>query len=172
MWYASLFSRSEGQITGDITPTYARLGEARVAEVHALLHALLPDAKIIYSLRNPIQRTWSQVAMYFSQWPYRGLESVSSEQVKSFVERGNFRDSDYLRTLQIWESLYPTSQFHVVFFDQLAQSPEMFFQDICSFLGIVASDGFVPTTAQKKSQCAPISFHAGLFCTLPGKPVL
>lgn len=145
-WYASLFSRSEGQITGDITPTYARLGEARVAKVRALL----PDAKVIYSLRNPIQRTWSQVAMYFSQWPYQGLGSVSSEQIKSFVERGSFRDSDYLRTLRIWESLYPQYQFHVVFFDELVQSPQTFFQDICNFLGLDAADRSIPQSVHKK----------------------
>jgi len=48
-WYASLFTPGEGQIAGEITPAYARLDEDTVGRVHSLM----PNAKIIYLLRDP-----------------------------------------------------------------------------------------------------------------------
>jgi len=53
-WYASLFSPREGQIVGEVTPSYAAINEKDVARVYALM----PNIKVIYLLRNPIQRMW------------------------------------------------------------------------------------------------------------------
>ena len=145
-WYASLFPRNKGEIAGDITPFYARLKRERVAKIHALL----PDAKIIYMLRNPIKRTWSQVAMHFANW-YQGVGRADDGQVEDFLERGGgFRDSDYLRTLRIWESYYPAQQFHVAFLDEAIQTPQTLLKNIYQFLGLDTSDEFVPKTAHKK----------------------
>ncbi|MGK7895653.1 MAG: sulfotransferase, partial [Xenococcus sp. (in: cyanobacteria)] len=54
-WYASLFQPDSRQKTGDITPAYSTLGIKSVAHIHKLM----PDVKIIFILRNPMQRAWS-----------------------------------------------------------------------------------------------------------------
>src|SRR5215207_5202714 len=53
-WYASLFEQGRGKVAGEATPDYAILDEEAIAHVHGLM----PDAKIIFMMRNPIERPW------------------------------------------------------------------------------------------------------------------
>ena len=145
-WYASLFRREEGKVAGDVTPTYARLDRGSVAEIHALL----PDAKIIYLVRNPIRRTWSQVAMHFEQW-HQGLEDAEDEEIEEFLGRKHsFKDSDYLRALDIWGGFYPQDQILVAFLEALPEDPERFLEDIYRFLDLEPADEYVPRTVEEK----------------------
>ena len=50
----SLFELERG-ITGDITPSYSILEDKDVAR----MHATVPNAKIIFLMRNPFDRAWS-----------------------------------------------------------------------------------------------------------------
>ena len=126
-WYASLFAPSKGRTTGDITPYYANLAQDRVATINVLL----PDAKIIYLLRNPIHRLWSQAGMRFSRYGQRGLAAVKREQIQKFLEKiSRNRLADYVGNLETWQSFYPRHQIHVGFFDQLVQNPHDFLQNI------------------------------------------
>ena len=52
--YLSLFDTAQ-RITGDVTPAYATLPDAKVEQ----MAKLLPDTKIIILIRNPIDRNWS-----------------------------------------------------------------------------------------------------------------
>jgi Sulfotransferase family len=58
-WYASLFEPGRGKMKGEITPAYSTL---RLDDV-AYVHDLVPEAKIIFMMRNPIERAWSQFVM-------------------------------------------------------------------------------------------------------------
>lgn len=58
-WYQSLFASAAGRIAGEVTAAYARLPTREIARIHAIM----PEAKMIYILRNPIERTWSEAAM-------------------------------------------------------------------------------------------------------------
>ena len=49
-WYASLFEQGRGKITGETTPDYSILDREMVAHVHDLM----PRAKIVFMVRNPI----------------------------------------------------------------------------------------------------------------------
>jgi len=145
-WYASLFPQHTDQISGDVTPAYARLGRGAVR--HAA--TLLPQAKIVYCLRNPIERTWSQVAMYFANWQ-RGLDQTSDPEIEGFLEKGiGFRDSNYARTLELWETFYPSHQIYVAFFDQLVHEPRTFLLNLYRFLELEASDRFIPGSVYQK----------------------
>ena len=139
-WYASLFARKKGKISGDISPTYATLDSEDVAKAHALL----PNAKIIYIIRNPIHRTWSQVAMHFEVW-FNGLENADDKALDDFFAAGGgMRASDYLRFLKVWEDYYDKHQIKVAFLDRIATDPGGFLKDIYRFLDLEPSDQFVP----------------------------
>lgn len=145
-WYESLFPRAPGQIAGDITPAYARLWRGAIGRAYALL----PDARIIYCLRNPIRRTWSQVAMYFANWR-DGLDRASDEEIEDLLERKvGSRDSNYVLTLEFWEEFYPSDQIHVVFFDELAQRPRTFLRGLYQSLELDTSDRFIPETVDQR----------------------
>jgi hypothetical protein len=146
-WYASLFVPRAGQIAGEITPGYARLDEEQTAHVHTLM----PQAKIIYLLRNPILRTWSQAAMYFGKRGHPDLNQVPDEEMQRFLNRERtYRNSDYLRTLGIWEALYPASQVFVGFFEQLEQEPDQLLRDVYGFLGVDTSERHIPASVHRK----------------------
>ena len=60
-WYGALFPKIEGKISGEVCPGYARVGLVDVEHVHRLM----PNAKVIYLIRNPVERAWSALAMHF-----------------------------------------------------------------------------------------------------------
>jgi hypothetical protein len=159
-WYESLFLPSKGQVSGDVTPTYAGLEESVVARVHALL----PEVKVVYVLRNPIHRIWSQAAMYF-KWKRYDLATAKDEQISKFIDKRNVhRNSDYMRTLRTWGDLYPECQMHIGFFDHLTEDPRGFLKSIYSFLGLDSSDQFIPKTIYKRR-------NAGRYPAMPDQLV-
>lgn len=146
-WYASMFSPGRGQIAGDITPTYATIKESRIARARALM----PNAKIIYLIRNPIHRTWSQTAMHFELWWGRNLQAVQGEQIERYLDRKSYtKDSDYLSNLEAWERFFPRCQLHIAFFDQLVQNPQALLRDIYRFLELDASEQFIPEIVSRR----------------------
>lgn len=133
-WYRSLFTPNERQISGEITPRYAILNKKRVGNAYALI----PNAKIVYLLRNPIDRMWSDLAMYYR--PQFGRVNSGSMDKKSIIRflknPKHLASSEYLKNLARWELYYPKLQVLVVFQDQIREEPEKMLQDISQFLGV------------------------------------
>ena len=156
-WYASLFTPAPGQLAGEITPGYARLEAAGVERIHRLM----PDLKIIYLLRNPIDRLWSQAAMYFAKRGRADLSAIRSEELMRFLQRPlTARNSAYARTLAIWEQYYPGEQLFVGFFEQIEQAPQDLLADIHAFLGIRGCAAEQAPTLSKK-------IYAGSYPPMP-----
>ena len=57
--YAAMFPDRPGTVRGELTPTYAVLPEPAIAR----LAAMNPGLRIIYLLRNPVDRAWSDLHM-------------------------------------------------------------------------------------------------------------
>ena len=57
--YRQLFCMSEGQITGDVSPAYSLLTGPQVKKVRKVL----PEARIVLSVRHPVARAWSHFNM-------------------------------------------------------------------------------------------------------------
>ena len=140
-WYASLFLPEPGQIAGDISPGYGPLKLAIVEHIYKLM----PKLKIIYLLRNPIDRSWSHLCMHFNNWDPKVLESSDKKKIKTFINRRrNIRYSQYSKTLQIWEKIYPKEQIFIGFYEQLKEAPSQLLADILNFLEVDAS--IIPET--------------------------
>jgi Sulfotransferase family len=77
-WYRSLFAAERG-ITGDITPSYSILNEEDVRR----MHATAPHAKIIFLIRNPIDRAWSMFR--FMAKAERNVDVTDIEAFRSFT---------------------------------------------------------------------------------------
>lgn len=93
----------------------------------------MPDVRIIYILRNPIYRAWSQIRFDMQST----LRSKSLTQLKEFVEspaqslRGN-----YIRTINIWRNYIPEEQFFIGFYDEIEHDPRKFLEKIFTFIGV------------------------------------
>jgi len=80
-WYRSLFAPAAGRTTGEITPRYSVLPDAAVA--HAA--CVLTNARIVYMIRDPVERAWSNLKMGANR--YGGTESWSGENLRERVLR-------------------------------------------------------------------------------------
>ena len=61
--YADLFRFREGQISGDITPDYSKLGETVIARIAARF----PSLKVVFIARDPVERIWSHLCMHIQR---------------------------------------------------------------------------------------------------------
>jgi hypothetical protein len=130
-WYLSLFQQGSGRVRGEITPAYAILDRKDVARIHRLL----PGVKIIFLLRNPIERAWSHLRFEWMHGRFTGLQDF--KQICAAVERpGPALRADYLRTLEIWESQFLHEQIFIGFFDDIAAQPAKLLHQVLTFLGV------------------------------------
>jgi hypothetical protein len=135
-WYASLFEPGRGKVKGEITPAYSTLGLDEVARVHALV----PDAKIILMMRNPIERAWSQFVMRLdkSGKKQRGLTRYK-KLLHSVESEGSRARTDYLQALQNWTTFYPEERIFVGFLEDISFHPDELLGNAYRFLGVDAS---------------------------------
>lgn len=147
-WYASLFTPEAGQIAGEVAPQYAPLNEKKIAQIHALM----PGIKIIYLLRNPIERMWSQVAMYHSdKFGYQGVQTVDEQQIVHFLRNPkHLAHSHYIANLQRWEKHYPREQIFIGFYEQIRDTPAQLLQAVFRFLNVEDSDRHVSEISTQK----------------------
>ena len=144
-WYGEIFEPKEGRIAGEITPAYSVLSEGRVARVHDLV----PGAKLIFMMRNPIERAWSQAVMSFDKEKKGSAESAAEEDIlKRFGRNSNRLLTDYLRTIENWSAFYPEEQIFVGFLEDVGLYPGELLARLYGFLGVDSS--FEPPSLHKK----------------------
>ncbi|MEM7200738.1 MAG: sulfotransferase [Planctomycetota bacterium] len=166
-WYASLFQPGPGQISGDITPYYANLGEDRVARIHGML----PHAKILYLLRDPVERLWSEAGMQSR----RGGIALTDRDPRALEVwfRGHAQKqlNDYVGNLRTWQRFYRDAQVLVGFFDELNEDPVGLLRRVCGFLEIDDSPERMPADVGAKRNAGQdhgiparwVEFLRGLF---------
>jgi len=132
-WYASLFEPGRGKVSGEITPAYSMLEPGVIAHIHEKL----PWAKIVFLMRNPIERAWSQTVMQFEKSKKRAIDTVADTKLRRTFEReGSRLRTDYLRTLENWGAFYPEEQIFVGFLEDIYFFPEELLSRLYGFLGV------------------------------------
>jgi hypothetical protein len=143
-WYASLFRPKKGQIAGEITPAYAVLDDADIARVHRLM----PHARILFFMRNPVERTWSQTVMYFQRYGQSAETATDSELREHFELERVRRRAEYPRTLESWRHFYPRKKIFVGFLEDTRFHPAGLLGRVYEFLGV--DPAFRPPGADRK----------------------
>ena len=130
-WYFSLFREGAGKVKGEITPSYSILDESDVRAIHEVL----PRLKVIFLMRNPIDRAWSHVRFDWTTGRFAGIDSAA--RIRAFIDSPlQSLRSDYLRTLDIWGSQFPPGQLLVGFYDDVIGRPAELLTDVHRFLGV------------------------------------
>lgn len=132
-WYSSIFESGKDRITGEITPTYHSLDIPLIKKIYALN----PRMKIIFIMRDPIDRTWSGVTRHFALEEKKAdLERIDIRDLQKFIRLKKTVDHcKYLSTLDNWCSIFPKEQIQTIFFDDVEQNPEKVILEILEFLG-------------------------------------
>ena len=150
-WYARLFEPGRGRCTGDVTPSYAKLTPEEIA----LVKLTMPQAKIIYLMRDPIDRAWSGARMWADQ---HGCD-VGRRDWTGYCERAKARHGDYVGVLRNWRAHFPPAQILVGFTEDIANAPEQLWLRVCSFLGVTATPELLPSNLRVRANA---SSHAAL----------
>ncbi len=138
-WYASIFEPGEGKTVGEITPAYSTLGPETVSRVHRLA----PEARIIFMMRNPVERVWSQAVMSFDRGRNRPIDTATQDELlRQFGGAGAKRRTDYLRTLETWRAFYREDQIFVGFLEDVHFFPGELLRAVYAFL--VVDPAFEP----------------------------
>jgi len=132
-WYRSLFRPGRGQICGEATPRYATLPEKEIEHIRRLM----PDLKIVYLLRDPIDRMWSDLAMFQRpRFGGRGLRRAEKENIRHFLgDRENLAHSRYAENLARWEKYFGPEQVFIGFQEEIVSQPEDLLHRVLAFLG-------------------------------------
>jgi hypothetical protein len=134
-WYGSIFGLAPaGRICGEVTPDYSTLPEDGICHIATLS----PAVKIIFLMRDPIERSWSHIRMTMQT---RGITDLATiEQMARNLEQ--IRRADYVSIIDTWAKIIPRDRFHVAFTDDISDKPAEVLGHICSFLGVAFRERF------------------------------
>lgn len=146
-WYVSLFP--SGRVAGEIAESYCSLERPQVAH----LHSVTQSAKIIFVLRNPIDRVLSQAKWGLALRRSRPIQDVPDAEFVAYIDRpGSHLRSGYSSALDLWGEFFPREQFLVLFYEDLMDNPGEFLGRICSFLNVEFPSKFREETITARVQ--------------------
>lgn len=127
-WYASHFR--EAPVRGEVSPNYTAC--QRFPGVPERMHELVPDAKLIYLVRDPIERA---ISHWIHNYSHGREDRPFDEAIRhwSYVER-----SQYWRQLQAFLDYFPARQVLVVEAEELRHRRQETLRGIFDFLNVDA----------------------------------
>ncbi len=143
--YNLLFSNSdEVQLRVESTPDYLYCEKAceRIAE-------FLPQAKLVFSLREPISRliSWYRFAKQIGKLPQNLSFDAYVELLFDALDRNTDNEEQHLQSLQQgcytiylerYFNRFGPARIHTLFYEELAAQPAVVMENLCNFAGIDA----------------------------------
>lgn len=143
-WYQSHFSHCQNGVKGEFTPTYIYSPKAAKR-----IKKHFPKAKLIVSLRDPVERAFSH---YLHVKSLALIGNISFEEaLKShdvYLDRGF-----YFKHLSHYYSLFPRDQIWVTLVEDIKKDPKKMIQSLYRFLGL-KDINFKPQNLYRKSNVA------------------
>jgi hypothetical protein len=135
-WYRRAFDRplARGRLTGDITPEYSTIPEEGIRHVLALLGA----PKIVYMIRDPVDRAISQLRMNVARHcktPPSEAEWLELAGQWDIANRG-----DYMTYVPRWKAHVPEADLLFAPYGRIARDPLGLLREIERFLGLAPHD--------------------------------
>jgi hypothetical protein len=130
-WYLSYLRNAPDNLPlGEIAPTYFDHPEARER-----IAALIARCRIIISLRDPVERIYSQ----YKTWCTAGLlEDEPFDYKKHRSQLG--ASTSYAFNVKAWREAFGKDNVLVVLHDDLRTDPQAYLDSVCSFIGIAPID--------------------------------
>ncbi|MFM9195816.1 MAG: sulfotransferase [Planctomycetia bacterium] len=132
-WYRLLFAFDlESSLVGEITPRYSICGDDEISH----MHAVAPGAKLLFLLREPVERFWSQCLMKY----HNGSLEAGDAPAMRFFDTANGRPrGEYSKAIMRYCRRLDTAQVVLVFLDGIRREPTRVIQSIEEFLGLEAA---------------------------------
>ncbi len=137
-WYRRAFDRpsARDKVVGDITPEYSTIPEPGLA----YLRQLLGTVKIIYIIRNPVDRALSQIRMNLQR---RSIHKPTDEQWNEALESWDLVNrGDFKTYVPRWESFFAGGDLLFLNYLELKNNSETIIRTVERFLGVEEFDGY------------------------------
>jgi hypothetical protein len=150
-WYrAQLAGAGAGQLLGEKSASYLPHPEAA-----ARLHRLLPRARLLVQLRNPVERAYSDYCMHYRRGEVsRDIGRYLDARQKPIPRL--LEDGFYHRHLMRYLGLFPSDQIKILLYDDIRARPGEIFRDVCGYLGIDGSIAPQTVTQRVKDKATPV----------------
>ncbi len=139
-WFNNLFlHRGDARWVAEFSNLTALLPEQAWADLHARTGKL----RVIYTLREPLDRLWSHVRFHLKmQKASAKLEEWSLDELEDHIRHGgDYLDhSNYVAAIARMQAALPRDCLRVDFFDRIPADPTGFIADIVRFLDLPPDD--------------------------------
>ncbi len=129
--YGRLFEPKASLFSGDISPNYSTLSNEVIREIVEYF----PNLKVIFLVRDPVERVWSHLSM---EVHYRQIEPFDPTDIdevnRNLLRRGMLLRSYPSEVVARWKRYVDPGQFRVYFFDDLQRNPAELRRSILRFL--------------------------------------
>ena len=123
----------DAKVVADITPDYCTLGPRAISD----MQASFPNSKFLFILRDPVERTWSNIKMH-SDWLRDRGHDVDADELLVRVVAGRqqhvMQRSSYQNTVFTMNRFIPEGRRLFLFYETLFSDEAM--HQLCDFLGV------------------------------------
>lgn len=129
--YAALFEQKGALLSGDVTPSYGRLPEAKVAAVANRF----PGAKAVLMLRDPVERAWSHWRMRVALGRDEATDVQDADAFARFLDMPMTASvADAVAIADRWSAAFGP-RFRYFFLDDVVARPAETRAEILRFIG-------------------------------------
>lgn len=144
-WYREIFSfyGIGNRKTGDITPEYSTIPPEGIRYMRGMLGA----TKVVYILRDPVDRALSQIRMGFER------QNVKNPTQKDWINAIQSWDvhnrGDYETYIPRWMEMVPSQDLMFIPYQNLANRPKELIREIERFISVKQFRDYADLTARK-----------------------
>jgi hypothetical protein len=174
-WYYSLYEAApESKYYGDCSPIYSTV--SIFPEMPKRIYEFNPEAKVIYIVRNPIERlksVWAHTLshghwykdVFQSRFKYQRKLIMPLDFESDLFEYPSFiEDTRYWKTIEAYQKHFSEDQFLLLFYEDIKNDPEKFYNQIFTFLNLKSLDdpdliNLKMNESKKKRMFRPLYFR-------------
>jgi len=132
-WYLDWFRNSNGKrAVGEVSPEYIYAPEAP-----ARISSVIPQVRLIVSLRNPIERAFSQYGWEVLRELHSYTFEEALERFPDYIEKGF-----YAEQIKRYYACFPREQLLIFFYEDMVKDPLAIIQQVYRFVGV--DSAYVP----------------------------
>lgn len=129
-WYRALFAGDDRR-KGEISPAYACLPIAAIQEIRTEF----PEVRLIFIMRNPIERAWSAARMMLARSEMTIDEASEQWFIDHFRSRGSLARGDYAACLNNWLAVFPREQMLIERYESISTESVALLDRCSRFIG-------------------------------------
>lgn len=135
-WYRTNFDISDKtKIIGEKTPTYSY-----DPNVPARIHSKLPDSKIVWLFRNPVDRTYSNyihaIMKGTERLSFKDAMKLEKERIEENIFKGYKKRSIYIEQVNRYRSYFPLKKMYFIIFEDFIHKPYEELEKLYDFLEV------------------------------------